>query len=201
MGKSIHDRIIVLSERSDAAKRQELRAIRNIKILENKLMLLEKERASLLVFSEELLQTFKEEVEKLLTAAIRSVFDDRKYEFKINFKRRVDRIDTETFIQDGSLDLIPKEDMGGGIKPIIGFPMRLIMLGDHRKLIWLDEPMKGALGREDELLPRAIRMFKEVSEKLKVQIIINTHEIDFVDIADKAYRFIHTGRRTKTERI
>lgn len=189
----IAQRISAIRARRDALKTSISRSQRNLRKEQKDNQNLLKSRELLISFASQLQQNFRSEVQSLLTMAIRSVFTDREYEFKLEFKERKDRIEITPFVLDGTLDLIPKEDMGGGILPVIGFPLRVILLGDQRPMIWLDEPLKGALGRSDESFFRAVKMFKEVSSRAGIQVIINSHEEDFVHFADTVHRVSHDG--------
>lgn len=153
-----------------------------------------KARGLLLLFSQFVQEQIKEQIEKMITSALQTVLYDRPYEFKLEFKPRKNRVDCIPVVYSGEGKLIPKEDMGGGSWPVIGFPLRVIFLGNNRPMIWLDEPLKGALGRENDLMLRALRVFRDVSKKLGIQVIINSHEADFMEIADKVFMVKHNGK-------
>ena len=158
-----------------------------------------KGREVLLIFLNQLQASFKGEVESLLTMAINSVLQDetREYEFRLEFKERKDRVEVLPVVLQGKLELRPKDnDLGRGAMPVMGFPLRVILLGKSRPMIWMDEPVKGALGRDDDLLARTIKMFKEISRKVGIQVILNTHETDFAGLADRVVRFEHDGVKT-----
>lgn len=160
---------------------------------------LAKARGLLLLFSRSVQEEIKEQIENIITDALKTVLRDRPYEFSLKFKPRKNRIDCIPIVYDGNVNLSPKDDMGGGSWPVIGFPLRVVFLGNNRPLIWLDEPLKGALGRENDLMLRALRVFKDVSSKLGIQVIINSHEADFQEIADNTIKIRHNGRWSVVE--
>jgi len=149
-------------------------------------------------------ELFKERVETLTTMAIRSVFN-RPFNFKLNFERRANKIECTPIIEENGEEYIPKDEMGGGILPIISFALRVVMwsleVPKSRKVLVLDEPIKGAVGNDGGLLEKTAMMFKEISAKLGLQLIIVTHELTLAGIADRAWRVTHDGVKSNIKQI
>jgi len=199
--KDLERRLAICEAERTRSKRDIMKYSKRLRGLDAEGVKLMKARELLVAFFSDIQHDFKEGVESLLTLAVRSVYGDRDYEFTLEFKERKDRVEAIPIIFDGHIELIPKEDAGGGMLPIIGFPMRVILLGGGRRMIWLDEPLKGALGRSDDMFFRAIRMFKEVSEEAGIQVIINSHETDLIELADTVHRVTHDGVKSEVKRI
>lgn len=155
-------------------------------------------------------QIFKKRVEKLTTMAIRSVFD-RPYEFRLDFDIKRNKPECKPVIVENGEEFDDiKFDKGGGILPIISFALRVVMWSlerpRSRNVMVLDEPIKGAIGEDGDLITKVAMMFKEVSERVviegqRLQLIIITHEKTFLDIADRAWRVIHDGTESKVKLI
>ena len=86
-------------------------------------------------------------------------------------------------------------DMGGSILDPISFAFRIVLRNFQdnkvRNVFILDEPMKNC--GHGELLNQAANMFKEISHKLGIQLIIITHENELIDIADKSFLIVRNN--------
>jgi len=137
-------------------------------------------------------EKFKERVEKLVTLAIQSVFDDN-YEFVLKFDRKRNQTECQLFVMENGIEFVPKEDMGVGIIDIISFALRIVLWSlqspKSKAFFVLDEPMKHVGSGAEEEIIRAAKMMKELSHKLKFQLVIATHEPQLTMIVDKAYKF------------
>ena len=140
---------------------------------------------------------FKDRVNSLTTLALRSVFDSRDFEFKLIFERKRNRPECRpVIIEDG----YEYDDIsfykGGGIIPIIGFALRVVVHSlerpRSRDIFILDEPIKGAVGEDGDLLAKTALMLKDISSKLGLQLIIVTHEHSFLEIADRAWQVFYS---------
>lgn len=150
-------------------------------------------------------ETFKRRVEKLTTMAIRSVFD-KPYEFKLKFEIKRNKPECRPVIVEDREEFDDlKFDKGGGLFPIISFALRVVMWSlqkpQSRNTLILDEPLKGAVGHDGDLLTKTAMMFKEISSKLGLQLIIITHEPLFIEIADRAWRVTNSRGQSRVEMI
>ena len=89
------------------------------------------------------------------------------------------------FIIDGE-EVEPLDSDGGGLVDIASFALRIAVwtLGNTRNTIILDEPMKHL---SDNLQPLAAEIIKELSQKLRLQVIMITHRKELTGIADKVF--------------
>ena len=143
-------------------------------------------------------EKFKNRVEELMTYAIQSVFD-RPFEFKLVFEIKRNKLECKPVILENGIEFDdPEYDIGGGLVDIISFAFRVVLWSlenpRSRAVFVLDEPMKH-IGK-GELLIRAGKMLKEISDKLKFQLIIITHEPLLAEIADKKFEVSHDGIRS-----
>jgi DNA repair exonuclease SbcCD ATPase subunit len=137
-------------------------------------------------------EKFKDRVEKLVTMAIRSVFD-RPFKFVLNFERKHNKLAIQPVVMEGENEYIPKDDMGGGVLDIIGFALRVVLWSlekpRSRNVMVLDEPAKWT-GR---LIEKFGQMVKEVSQSLNFQVIMVTHDDELMQVADRAWVVDHNG--------
>lgn len=144
-------------------------------------------------------QSFEEYIEKLVTMAIRSVFD-RDYKFLVDFEIKANRSECSLRVQEGDWEpFIPKEEQGGGMVDIIGNSLQpalwSLMEPRSRPTIFLDEPLKNM----GDLVELGGRMLREISHKAGIQFIINTHDPALVEIADRAFGFTYKDGYSEVE--
>lgn len=125
----------------------------------------------------------------LVTDSIKVVFSDRNLIFKVEFSTARDTQCNVSLEEDGKkLSLFDSE--GYGVLDIISIVLRAayIVLDKSEKIMILDEPFRNLSVDRHEA---ASKMLYDLSHRLKMQIIINTHLIGIEDIADKT---IHVKR-------
>lgn len=146
----------------------------------------------LIEVSEVIQQRFKKRVEVLITDAIQSVYD-YPYIFKLLFERKRNAIEVRPIIKKGEKELIPKDDMGGGILDIIAIGFQIILWylqnPKTRPILFLDEPLKflGSYSR------KAGFMLKYLSKYFGIQIIMTSHDKQLTEFYDKIYRINFDG--------
>lgn len=148
---------------------------------------------------------FKGEVDKVVTMAVRTLFDE-DYRFDLEIKTGGQGLQCRPVvwerIEGAEYEFNPKDDMGGSIVDPIALALRTVLQQydpePTRASMWLDEPMKNV--GKGELLLRAGQLIAEISHGLNIQIIIITHEPELAEIADRAWRVVRskTGRSVAT---
>lgn len=120
---------------------------------------------------------------ELVTDAIKVVFPDRNLSFVVEFTTSRDT-QCNVSLREGEKQLSLFDSEGYGVLDIISISLRAayIVLNKSEKILILDEPFRNLSVDRHEL---ASKMLYDLSHKLKMQIIINTHLIGIEDIADK----------------
>jgi len=173
------------------------RSKRNVKKLRRDFRDYEKARIVITELSRVTQQENKEKIEKLVTLAIRSVFENRDYQFRIKFERKNNRVYATPVIVENNEEFDPQEDMGGGLIDIVSIALKIILwhMEDPRKrnVLITDEPFRftGAL------VKKAGHMLKFIADKLNLQIIMVSHDDDLIDICDRVYRVRRKGKVSK----
>lgn len=132
------------------------------------------------VSSQEYLSTY---LTALVTDSIKVVFPDRNLIFRVQFSTVRDTQCNVSLEEDGrKLSLFDSE--GYGVLDIISIVLRAayIVLDKSEKIMILDEPFRNLSVDRHEA---ASKMLYDLSHRLKMQIIVNTHLIGIEDIADK----------------
>ena len=130
-------------------------------------------------------------VENLVTMAIQAIWD-RKTKFIARFEIKRNKSECQLLVQEGDGEpFVPKDEDGGGLVDVISTALRVVLWSlekpRSRNVLLLDEPFKNV----GNLLPRAGQMLKDISEKLGIQLIINTHDKALMDIADRSWTVTH----------
>ncbi len=115
-----------------------------------------------------------EQISKVVTRCLKTVFQENAYEFKINFERKRGRTEARlVFIRNGK-ELDPTFSTGGGILDISAFALRIACLilqtPKRRRLLILDEPSRNVNGSVYQ--ERAKELIETLARELDFQIIL-----------------------------
>lgn len=145
-------------------------------------------------------------IENLVTMAIQTVYE-QPYTFHLLFEEKRNTISCTPIVKEGENEFEPKHSMGGGVLDIIGFALRVVLWSMQeprsRNVFILDEPFRYC----GKLSIKAGQILKRLSEKLKFQVILVTHDDSLIDICDKVWFIEYRGFsrvsliKTFTERI
>jgi DNA repair exonuclease SbcCD ATPase subunit len=129
----------------------------------------------------------KMQIEKLVTFALRDVFGDEGYDFKVVIGTTKKALTADFyFVDNQGNELDPMEGCGYGCADVACFALRVVemTMNGTMKSLWLDEPFRNvsALYR-----PRLVAMMKHVSKELGVQIVMATHMKELILGADKHF--------------
>ena len=142
-------------------------------------------------------------IEGLVTRGLQAIFDST-LSFHIiqttkNNSSYVEFVVRDTY-SDGTIqETSVMEARGGGLAATIGFLLRLVvMLLSNRdgrdNILILDETFAHVSAEYLEPLGEFLR---EIKEKTGVQIIMVTHQPEFIDYADTVYKFSQENGKTK----
>lgn len=127
-------------------------------------------------------------VSDIVSSALASIFKD-PYTFCIEFVSRKNRTEADVYFERDGERVSPLQASGGGAVDVAAFALRIALWSLKRprpaNTIVLDEPFR-FLSRE--LQPKAGEMLKALSEKLKIQFVVITHNQDIADCADRIFR-------------
>jgi len=127
-------------------------------------------------------------IEAIVSQALAAVFDD-PYTFKVNFVTRRNYAECDLmFVDSNGTEMKPLDSCGYGASDITSLALRVAYwkLSDNsRNTLILDEPLRNlSLDKQ----PLAFQMINTLSEKLKIQFLIITHNQGFAESADTIFK-------------
>lgn len=196
--QELKDKFTRLSERRRAMAEELDVASAQLKALEAGMDDFARAQVFFAELAEQTQRQFREQVERLSTAAVHSVFD-RPYQVKLSSERKRGRMETEILVVENGEEFQPRAEMGGSMVDLLSFAMRIILWSMQaprsRNTFILDEPFK-FLG-SGERLQHAGQMLSEIARSLQVQLIIVTHEEELAELAETAYQVTHDGTESR----
>ena len=160
-----------------------------------------KARFVLVEVSKQTQERLKTVIEQLVNLCLNEVFPDRNFNFKADFQIKRNKMECEFLVEVDGHEYSPKDDMGGSILDIISFALRTILWSFEnprsRNVIIMDEPFRFS-GR---LITKAVQMVKELSDKLGIQFIINTHSEELIDIADRSWHVTNIKGKSMVKQL
>lgn len=143
-------------------------------------------------------------VSDLVTSALEAVFEKEAYQFDCEFVQKRNKTECElSFVRDGAR-MNPMTDSGGGAIDIAALALRVclwsIQRPRSRNTLVLDEPFKHLKGIGPNRL--AIQMIKQLSEKLRLQIIMVSDErVPMVEIEKGADRIFEVSIKNRVSKV
>jgi len=134
-------------------------------------------------------EQLKFHLQDIIQLALDAIFPGQ-YIFNIEFQIRYGKteMNLQFLSKNSGLPIDPMEASGGGVVDVCAFALRLAAYSISRGIdntIIVDEPFRFV---SRDLQDQAGLMIKELSEKMKLQIIMITHIQALSDTADKLYR-------------
>lgn len=195
----LEDRYNVLKRRNDFAVDEFGRAQRDKKYYQDQLLDHEKVRWVFTEVARETQEEIKNRIEKLITLAIRSVFE-REFTFKIDLQNKNNRVYAVPTIIEGDQEFTDiKEDLAGGMIDIISLSFKIVLWSlespKKRNIFIIDEPFRFT----GKLVKKAGFMLKYLSKELNFQVIMVSHDEELIDICDRVYGVSHNGKHSVVE--
>jgi DNA repair exonuclease SbcCD ATPase subunit len=146
---------------------------------------IEKAQAFIQGVAKETQEQLRFRIEDIVQLALDAVFPN-EYDFRVVFEIKRGKTEARICLLKDDIEIDPLESSGGGISDIVSFALRLAVwsLGHTQKVIVLDEPFKFL---SKNLQPRAGEILSRLSKKLKLQIIMVSHNEDMIGISDRIY--------------
>lgn len=139
-------------------------------------------------------------IENIISHALAAVFDV-PYEFRVNFVTRRNYAECDlVFVDENENEMKPLDSCGYGAADIASLALRVAYwsLSDGvRNTLILDEPLRNlSLDKQ----PLAFQMINELSEKLKIQFLIVTHNQGFAESADVVFKVTKDSKGSHIQR-
>ena len=181
--KSILDQSI---GRRDALQSQKDAYLNKIDYLIERQKTIELVQALVQKVAKETQEQLKFQIEDIVKTCIDTCFPD-EYDFKVEFEIKRGKTECALKFYKNEREIDIMEASGGGVVDMASLGLRLAAwsLGNTANTLVLDEPAKfvsrNLQGRVGEIL-------HEISEKLHIQVIMNTHIPELVEQSNKVFR-------------
>lgn len=185
-----------LVNRYDFAKAELSRAKKDKSHFKSELLAHEKVRWVIAEVSRITQEETKDRIEKLITLALRSIFE-REMTFKLKLEYKNNRVYATPTIIDGDEEFSDiKEDQAGGIIDIVSLVFKVVLWSmeapQKRNLFIVDEPFRFT----GKLVKKAGYMLKYLAKELNFQVIMVSHDDELIDICDRVYGVRHDGNKS-----
>jgi len=154
-----------------------------------------KAREIVQIVAQKTLQNLEFHISKLVTMALRAVFNNPP-EFVVHIEVRRNQVECDLLLLDNGAEIKPEDGFGGGVLDVVSFALRITYwsLNKNRHTLILDEPFKFV---SPDLQYKVSDMIKLLAEKLQLQIIMVSHAEDINVAADRTFLFTKINRRTQ----
>jgi hypothetical protein len=141
-------------------------------------------------------KTLKEDIDSLVTIALKIVYEGRDVEFSLEFGKTPSGVSTyKPFIIENGEKYDPKEEQCGGALDVSSYNLQTILKAFEkpigRPFRLNDEPFKFLGG--GILAERAFEMAKTINTEMSIQSILISHDEAAIASADVIYRITHNG--------
>ena len=183
-------------------------------ILQSQMHTLEKEEESLSykadlhqkcseVFKTWLEDSMKRNVDsmaQLATTGLQHVIHDQKLTFHIKQEPKYNRLAMRFVLEDNGVEGDPIQSYGGGAAVIISFVLRIAVMARMKmaNLLILDESM---LALSNSYVPNAAAFMRQLAEETGINILMVTHNPEFLNHAHIAYEGRKEGTGTGALRL
>lgn len=137
----------------------------------------------------------RDRIDKPVTTALRTVYQDNLLSFVTEIERTADRMEVNFMFKRGDSKITGPilDSVGGGLIDIASFTLRLCIFrleGGKGPLV-LDEPFRHV---DQQALPRAAEFANTVATDMNIQVIAVTHSDVVADLASNTIRLTGLGR-------
>lgn len=158
---------------------------------------IEKAQVLIQLTAKETQEKLRYHIEDIVNTALDTCFPG-EYDFKVDFIIKRGKTEADLYLSKDGERIDPMTASGGGLVDIVSFALRLSAWALSRTdpVIVLDEPFKFL---SSNLRPLAGEILQTLSKKLKLQIIMVTHDEIMIDISDKVFKVRQKHGRSKIE--
>ncbi len=172
---------------------------------QNTISVYEKAATVLASLGEERQNEAQRQIEELVTRGLQVIFgEDLSFHLIQSVKGKTPVVEfvVRSTYNGTKVDTEVMSARGGGLAATVGFLLRLVVLllskQKEETILFLDESF-GMLSKE--YVPSMVEFMKELVDKTGVQIVLVTHQEEFLGVADRQYRFKLVGGETKVEEL
>ena len=171
--------------RRDLLRSNKTEAETKLNTYTTKLEIIDRVQSLLQITAQETQEKLRYHIEDIVQSALDACFPD-KYNFKAIFELKRGRTEARLCLESDGEEGDPMDENGGGVVDTISLALRLAVwcLSKTDNVLLLDEPLKFL---SVDLRPLACKIIQGLSSRLKLQLIIVTHDPEIINIADKVF--------------
>ena len=170
-----------------------------LKQLQTDLFSYEKARAIMQLVAKETQEQLEYKISELVSLGLSAIFDN-PYELVLNYEIKRGKTEADLLFKRGDNVVKPMLASGGGAVDVAAFGLRVAIWSlkspRTRNTIVLDEPFK-FISKNHQV--KAGQLLSEISSKLGIQIIMVTHNQEFISAADKVFNVSKVNGISKVE--
>ena len=140
-------------------------------------------------------------ISNFISSNLEAIWGEDAYTFSMEFIEKRNKTEVSMLLHtpegDVSLDSLNNVRGGGGVLDIVAFGLRIALWSlqsQKQKVMILDQPLSNL---DQEHLPKAGELIKELSEKLGIQFIIINHNPALAEIADNTIEVVKENNVSK----
>ena len=136
-------------------------------------------------------------IENMVTMALQAVFEE-DYQFVIDFNIKRNAPECTFYLKINNIEIDPKNAVGGGVLDVASFALRVVLWSIESprstNTMILDEPFRFL--HSQHLIENAVKMLKDLSNKMNLQFIIVSQIEEISENADKCFIVKHNGNHS-----
>ena len=140
-------------------------------------------------------------ISNFISSNLEAIWGEDAYTFSMEFIEKRNKTEVSMLLHtpegDVSLDSLNNVRGGGGVLDIVAFGLRIALWSlqsQKQKVMILDQPLSNL---DQEHLPKAGELIKELSDKLGIQFIIINHNPALAEIADNTIEVVKENNISK----
>jgi ABC-type cobalamin/Fe3+-siderophores transport system ATPase subunit len=142
----------------------------------------------------------------VVTDVLKKLFSDDIVSFNIETVEKRNQLETYFTITrkygKGKVTQPIMVTSGGGLIDVVFMMIRIILLVNHpsksRRVLFADEPMKNLSIEKRGMF---MDLLRQICKEFDIQIVMTTHEQEYIESADQVFRFSLEGGETHAEEV
>lgn len=183
---SINDRARVLEINRTVLIQRERDLVAEISHLSREDVLLEKVGELFKHLLNKYVYEYAESFSKIVTEGLQAIYHDQDIQFHIEVEQKRGKVWANFMVEQNGVKASPLEAFGGGVSSVVSLLLRILVLlkADLARYLILDESLAAL---SSEYVEGCGHFLRKLCSDLDVNILLITHNEDFVDLADHAY--------------
>lgn len=129
---------------------------------------------------------YAESFSQIVTEGLQSIYHDQDVRFDIEVEQKRGKVHANFVIEENGVRASPLDAFGGGVTSVVSMLLRILVLlkANKARYLILDESLAAL---SDEYVEPCGDLLRKLCSELGVNVLLVTHNQDFVDQSDNAY--------------